>query len=338
MLIVAILVVGADHGLQRGLLASLGTILGRRRRRARRVLAAAAGERHGCRCRSGAVRPWSRVGVGLLVIGGLIGSAIGAAARRGVDRTPLKGFERFLGGVASVVVAALMRSRSSHRRSRITGVPAISAAIVVVAGAAGDRRDHPGSGRIDRSPSCARPSWTTDCRRSANCCRTGGVEAAPPVALDDPELQAAAASVARISGVAYACGTGATGSGFVIAPDRLITNAHVVAGVDDADRRAARPRGARGTHRVLRPDRRPRRDRRRRPRRHAPRARARARRRRGRRRSGLPARRTVHERAGDRALGRHRSGARCVRRDRRAARDLLAARRTCAPATPAARC
>ncbi len=40
---------------------------------------------------------------------------------------------------------------------------------------------------------------------------------APPVALDDPELQQAAASVARISGVAYACGTGATGSGFVLA-------------------------------------------------------------------------------------------------------------------------
>src|SRR4029079_12286616 len=49
---------------------------------------------------------------------------------------------------------------------------------------------------------------------------------------DDPELQRAGASVARISGVAYACGTGATGSGFVIADDRLVTNAHVVAGVD----------------------------------------------------------------------------------------------------------
>jgi len=54
---------------------------------------------------------------------------------------------------------------------------------------------------------------------------------APPVALDDPMLAAAAASVARVSGVAFACGRSATGSGFVIAPDRVVTNAHVVAGV-----------------------------------------------------------------------------------------------------------
>uniref|UniRef100_UPI0013E39C0B MarP family serine protease n=1 Tax=Microbacterium sp. CPCC 204701 TaxID=2493084 RepID=UPI0013E39C0B len=58
------------------------------------------------------------------------------------------------------------------------------------------------------------------------------VDPAPPVALDDPELERAAASVARISGTAYACGRGSTGSGFVIAPDRVVTNAHVVAGVD----------------------------------------------------------------------------------------------------------
>ena len=36
----------------------------------------------------------------------------------------------------------------------------------------------------------------------------------------------------RISGTAYACGQNQSGSGFVIAPDRVVTNAHVVAGVD----------------------------------------------------------------------------------------------------------
>jgi S1-C subfamily serine protease len=55
---------------------------------------------------------------------------------------------------------------------------------------------------------------------------------APPVALDDPVLAEAAASVARVSGIAHACGRGATGTGFVIAPDRVVTNAHVVAGVE----------------------------------------------------------------------------------------------------------
>ena len=37
----------------------------------------------------------------------------------------------------------------------------------------------------------------------------------------------------RITGSAYACGQNQTGSGFVIAPDRVLTNAHVVAGVTE---------------------------------------------------------------------------------------------------------
>lgn len=60
----------------------------------------------------------------------------------------------------------------------------------------------------------------------------GEVAPATPVALDDPEITAAAASVARITGTAYACGISLTGSAFVVAPGRLVTNAHVVAGVD----------------------------------------------------------------------------------------------------------
>ncbi len=38
--------------------------------------------------------------------------------------------------------------------------------------------------------------------------------------------------MARISGTAYACGITSSGSGFVVADGRVVTNAHVVAGVD----------------------------------------------------------------------------------------------------------
>ena len=63
----------------------------------------------------------------------------------------------------------------------------------------------------------------------------GGVVDSPgipdlPAAGD--ALAAAAQSVVRIGGTAYACGQNQTGTGFVVADDRVVTNAHVVAGVD----------------------------------------------------------------------------------------------------------
>ena len=64
-----------------------------------------------------------------------------------------------------------------------------------------------------------------------------GYDAGPQVSapdralLRDPAVRAAWPSLARISTVG--CGSGISGSGFVYAPDRILTNAHVVAGVDD---------------------------------------------------------------------------------------------------------
>jgi hypothetical protein len=63
----------------------------------------------------------------------------------------------------------------------------------------------------------------------------GGVVSSPgipDVPTDTDPLSIAAQSVVRIGGTAYACGQNQTGSGFVVAPDRIVTNAHVVAGVD----------------------------------------------------------------------------------------------------------
>lgn len=50
-------------------------------------------------------------------------------------------------------------------------------------------------------------------------------------ALKDPELIAAAGSVVRVRG--SACGLGVEGSGWIAAPEVVVTNAHVVAGQDD---------------------------------------------------------------------------------------------------------
>lgn len=66
-----------------------------------------------------------------------------------------------------------------------------------------------------------------------------GVEPVLPVAApdpgvaQDPAVVAAGAGVVRVTGQAQACRRGQEGTGFVVAPGRVLTNAHVVAGVDE---------------------------------------------------------------------------------------------------------
>jgi S1-C subfamily serine protease len=57
------------------------------------------------------------------------------------------------------------------------------------------------------------------------------IVAPDPGVLDDPGYQAARSRVVKVQGVAPGCSRSIEGSGFVISPDHVLTNAHVVAGV-----------------------------------------------------------------------------------------------------------
>jgi S1-C subfamily serine protease len=57
------------------------------------------------------------------------------------------------------------------------------------------------------------------------------IPAADPGVLNSPGFQAARSRVVRVQGVAPSCQRSIEGSGFVISPDHILTNAHVVAGV-----------------------------------------------------------------------------------------------------------
>jgi len=65
-----------------------------------------------------------------------------------------------------------------------------------------------------------------------------GPEPVKPIAKPDAaivrrrQIVLAAANTVKISGIAQGCGRGLEGSGFVFAPGRVLTNAHVVAAVD----------------------------------------------------------------------------------------------------------
>lgn len=60
------------------------------------------------------------------------------------------------------------------------------------------------------------------------------VDPGPQRLLRDPDVVTAGESVLKIRG-SNDCGRGVEGTGFLYAPDRLMTNAHVVAGVDDPE-------------------------------------------------------------------------------------------------------
>jgi S1-C subfamily serine protease len=75
--------------------------------------------------------------------------------------------------------------------------------------------------------------------------RVRSVPRPDPKLLQSPAVGTAHPSVVKITGLAESCARRVEGSGFVYAPNRIITNAHVVAGIDqpsvqvDGDRREA---------------------------------------------------------------------------------------------------
>ena len=240
-----------------------------------------------------------------------------------------------------MLAGALSLTPDRARASAATGHPGCLDRARIVAGAAARStrsRPRPSTrrspqralGRHGRRPPASSAScWTSTCSPTrtagrARRSRAGRRRRHPSPASRASRTRAAPARPDR---------------GSCIAPDRVVTNAHVVAGVDTPDRRTARSAGARGTHRVLRPDRRPRCHRRRRPRRaRAP----------GRRRRSPPGTAAAVQgypyggpftmvNAEVLSVGHGavpdiygEIAARCARSTRSAA--------TCSPATPAARC
>jgi len=229
VLVVLILVGALAAGIQRGFFASIGTLAG---------LAAGAFAAFWLTPLVSAWVPsplWRGpavlvTAIGLVALGAAAGAALGAVLRSGADRLKLGGVERALGGVASVVAAGLALALVTPAIA-VAGIPVISSAVA--------------SSTILRGIEAATPDPVAAALAQlrgavlddglpglGTLLGPGSVDPAPPVALDDPALQTAAASVARVSGNAYACGRGSSGTGFVIADDRVVTNAHVVAGVD----------------------------------------------------------------------------------------------------------
>jgi S1-C subfamily serine protease len=230
IVLVLLLILAAVIGLRRGLLASLGLFAG---------IAVGAVAAYWIMPLVGVWVPdtgWRTLavvasGILLLVVGAALGSALGRALRRGVDRIKLRVPERILGGVVSVAAAALAISFVGGALVS-TGTPVISSALASSTVLRTIDTVTPAPIRATLAEVRGTVFGEDGLPRLGQLLAPSVQPTAPDVALDDPALTTAAQSVAKITGTAYACGITASGTGFAVSPDLVVTNAHVVAGVD----------------------------------------------------------------------------------------------------------
>ncbi|HEU0316649.1 MAG TPA: MarP family serine protease [Solirubrobacteraceae bacterium] len=178
---------------------------------------------------SGAMSPYAPAfGLfGAVVAGGILASGLeglGLRLRRAVRLAPLGLLDGLLGAALSACVAL--------------GIAWILGAVALQAPGVGSlRRDIQQSVILQRLNDLLPPSGSllhALARFDPLPAIEGpqaGVTAPPPAIARDPVVRRAAASVVRVLG--SACGLGIEGSGWVVAPGVVVTNAHVVAGEED---------------------------------------------------------------------------------------------------------
>ena len=165
----------------------------------------------------------------LVVLGNALGTMIGRSIRSAVRLKPLRAVDRMIGGAVNLVVAALVMSMLAFSISSL-GVPFVSQQLA--------------ESRVIRyiDGLTPNPVKTTMAQLRSAVIGDGiprliegiGQEQQVPVPnanTDTPALNRAAGSVLKIAGTAFQCGQNQTGTGFVVSPGRVVTNAHVVAGV-----------------------------------------------------------------------------------------------------------
>ncbi len=178
------------------------------------------------------IRPGVTIATLLVLVGAghALGSALGRGVRRGIEKTALSGVDRVLGAIVTGIAAALIASVVGTSVGQL-GFPALSR---VIAGST-----------VLRTINTLTPdpveAWVAQLRGLVAAggipvisdALGGSTPTVPALDAGSAVLNAAAQSVVRITGNAYACGVSQSGTGFVIADERVVTNAHVVAGVTE---------------------------------------------------------------------------------------------------------
>lgn len=163
----------------------------------------------------------------LVLLGHSIGVAVGNRVRLLLNFPVIKTFDRLLGGITNVVVAALVISAIAFSAASM-GLPFLSQQIASsqVISTIRNATPDPVSSAMAKARLVVMGQSIPDLIEPFAPAPDGAAAEAEPEAINTVEE-----SVAKITGTAFACGVNQTGSGFVVAPDRILTNAHVVAGI-----------------------------------------------------------------------------------------------------------
>ena len=245
LLLIALLVSYAVFGFRRGFILSLGSFVG--------IVGGAVAAFFAIPMVTGWVTASQfRLPVILVVVVVLIGlgqaggAALGAVIRRRVDKTPLRSIDRLFGAAITLVAAALVVSTLAFGLGSL-GVPVVSQAIGSSAVVSTIDRVTPDS--VKALEAKVRSLFALDGLPRLFEAIGTGTPVPVPTSNNTAAQQASGRSVVKITGNAYQCGQNQSGSGFVSSTGRVVTNAHVVAGVTQPV--VITPAGATFTGRVI---------------------------------------------------------------------------------------
>lgn len=168
----------------------------------------------------------------LVVLGWTIGGALGSAVRLRVNQPVLRTIDKFLGAGINTVAAAAIISMVSYSLAQL-GMPSMTTTI---------KQSRVITAVNTLTPEATRVFFTelrSDILNSEMVpeltlpVQVPPSPAEPTTAAPNAEIERASESTVRITGNAYECGQSQSGSGFAVEGNRVVTNAHVVAGVDE---------------------------------------------------------------------------------------------------------
>jgi S1-C subfamily serine protease len=172
--------------------------------------------------------------LGLVVVGEVAGVVLGRAVRGAIHSNSVRFLDSLIGVAVQLVVVLVAAWLLATPLTSSSGQPSLAAAVR--------------GSRVLSQVNDFAPEWLkTVPKRLSSLLDTSGLPqvlepfsrtpvvavAAPDAALaNNPVVAATEPSVVKIRAIAPSCQKVLEGSGFVLSPDRVMTNAHVVAGAD----------------------------------------------------------------------------------------------------------